>query len=133
MPIYDYLCVAGHRFDRLQSFSDASLTACEVCGKAVRRVLHAPAVHFKGKGFYSTDYGSSKGARKDGEGGGSESGDSSKTDSAKSDSAKSETSSGTGDSSSSSTEKSSSGGEAGSGGSKAATETKPPNKSTSSD
>jgi putative FmdB family regulatory protein len=57
MPIYDYLCTDGHRFDRLQSFSDDALTVCEVCGKPVRRVLHAPAVHFKGKGFYSTDYG----------------------------------------------------------------------------
>src|ERR1700710_79760 len=57
MPIYDYLCTEGHRFERLQSFSDDALTVCEVCGKAVHRVLHAPAVHFKGKGFYSTDYG----------------------------------------------------------------------------
>ena len=57
MPIYDYLCEAGHRFDRLQSFSDEPLQDCEVCGKAVHRVLHAPAVHFKGKGFYATDYG----------------------------------------------------------------------------
>jgi putative FmdB family regulatory protein len=57
MPIYDYLCTEGHRFDRLQSFSDEPLTACEVCAKPVHRVLHAPAVHFKGKGFYATDYG----------------------------------------------------------------------------
>jgi putative FmdB family regulatory protein len=57
MPIYDYLCTAGHRFERLQSFSDETLTVCEVCGKPVHRVLHAPAVHFKGKGFYATDYG----------------------------------------------------------------------------
>jgi putative FmdB family regulatory protein len=57
MPIYDYLCTEGHRFDRLQSFSDEALTVCEVCGKPVHRVLHAPAVHFKGKGFYATDYG----------------------------------------------------------------------------
>jgi putative FmdB family regulatory protein len=91
MPIYDYLCVAGHRFDRLQSFSDDTLTECEVCGKSVQRVLHAPAVHFKGKGFYSTDYGSAKAGRKDGaEGGGGDSsssnGDSgaSKSDSASS-------------------------------------------------
>jgi putative FmdB family regulatory protein len=57
MPIYDYLCTEGHRFERLQSFSDDALTECEVCGEPVHRVLHAPAVHFKGKGFYATDYG----------------------------------------------------------------------------
>ena len=97
MPIYDYLCVAGHRFDHLQSFSDDALTACEVCGKRVQRVLHAPAVHFKGKGFYSTDYGTAKAGRKDGaEGGGGDS-SSSNGDSApaKSDSASSNGSSGT--------------------------------------
>ena len=64
MPIYDYLCTEGHRFERMQSFSDDALTVCEVCGKPVHRVLHAPAVHFKGKGFYSTDYG--RGGKKGG-------------------------------------------------------------------
>jgi putative FmdB family regulatory protein len=75
MPIYDYLCTEGHRFERMQSFSDNALTVCEVCGKPVHRVLHAPAVHFKGKGFYSTDYGrkGANGAKPD-SGGGSESG-----------------------------------------------------------
>jgi putative FmdB family regulatory protein len=71
MPIYEYLCKDGHRFDRLQSFSDDALTVCEVCGKPVQRVLHAPAVHFKGKGFYATDYG--RGGKA---GGGDKSGDS---------------------------------------------------------
>ena len=71
MPIYEYLCTDGHRFDRLQSFSDDALTVCEVCGKPVQRVLHAPAVHFKGKGFYATDYG--RGGKA---GGGDKSGDS---------------------------------------------------------
>ena len=70
MPIYEYLCEAGHRFDRLQSFSDEPLQDCEVCGKAVHRVLHAPAVHFKGKGFYATDYGrGGKGEGRQGEAG----------------------------------------------------------------
>ena len=57
MPIYEYLCPDGHRFDVVQRFSDEPVTICEVCGKPVQRVLHAPAVHYKGKGFYSTDYG----------------------------------------------------------------------------
>ena len=98
MPIYDYLCVAGHRFDRLQSFSDETLTQCEVCGKRVQRVLHAPAVHFKGKGFYSTDYGTAKAGRKDGAEGGGGDGSSTNGDSApaKSDSASSNGDSGAG-------------------------------------
>lgn len=86
MPIYDYLCTDGHRFDRLQSFSDDALTVCEVCGKPVRRVLHAPAVHFKGKGFYSTDYGR---GGKAGGGDKSESGSSSSSDSGSKDSSES--------------------------------------------
>ena len=57
MPIYEYRCKKGHTFDVLQSMSDDPLTACEVCGAPVQKVLHAPAVHFKGSGFYNTDYG----------------------------------------------------------------------------
>jgi putative FmdB family regulatory protein len=86
MPIYDYLCTEGHRFERLQSFSDETLTVCEVCGKPVHRVLHAPAVHFKGKGFYSTDYGR---GGKAGGGDKSESGSSSSSDSGSKDSSSS--------------------------------------------
>ena len=57
MPIYEYRCEKGHSFDVMQSMSDDPLTACEVCGAPVQKVLHAPAVHFKGSGFYNTDYG----------------------------------------------------------------------------
>jgi putative FmdB family regulatory protein len=57
MPIYEYLCPDGHRFEVVQRFSDDPVELCEVCEKPVQRVLHAPAVHYKGKGFYSTDYG----------------------------------------------------------------------------
>src|SRR6476469_6779472 len=57
MPIYEYRCEKGHTFDVMQSMSDDPLTACEVCGAPVQKVLHAPAVHFKGSGFYNTDYG----------------------------------------------------------------------------
>jgi putative FmdB family regulatory protein len=57
MPIYEYRCTNGHTFDARQSMSDDPLTVCEVCGAPVQRVLHAPAVQFKGSGFYNTDYG----------------------------------------------------------------------------
>ena len=65
MPIYDYVCPDGHRFEVVQRFSDDPVAVCEVCGKPVQRVLHAPAVHYKGKGFYATDYGRRKGGNGD--------------------------------------------------------------------
>jgi putative FmdB family regulatory protein len=61
MPIYEYRCTKGHVFDRMQRFSDDPLSKCEVCGASAQRVMHAPAVHFKGSGFYNTDYGRKKG------------------------------------------------------------------------
>lgn len=69
MPIYEYRCPDGHRFEVLQSMSDDPVSVCEVCGKPVERVLHQIAVHFKGSGFYTTDYarkGSGKGASESG-------------------------------------------------------------------
>jgi putative FmdB family regulatory protein len=63
MPIYEYRCKKGHTFDVMQRFSDDALDTCEVCGAPAQRVLHAPAVHFKGSGFYNTDYGTKKRAR----------------------------------------------------------------------
>lgn len=57
MPVYEYRCSKGHRFEAIQSMSDAPLELCEVCGAPVQRVMHSPAVHFKGSGFYNTDYG----------------------------------------------------------------------------
>ena len=63
MPIYEYRCTKGHVFDRMQRFSDDPLSDCEVCGASAQRVMHAPAVHFKGSGFYNTDYGTKKRAR----------------------------------------------------------------------
>jgi putative FmdB family regulatory protein len=60
MPTYDYLCDNGHRFELVQRFSDDALDTCVECGAPCRRQLHAPAIHFKGSGFYSTDYGSKK-------------------------------------------------------------------------
>ena len=63
MPIYEYRCTKGHVFDTMQRFSDDPLNKCEVCGAPAQRVMHAPAVHFKGSGFYNTDYGTKKRAR----------------------------------------------------------------------
>src|SRR5438132_9236030 len=60
MPIYEYRRPDGTTFDVQQSFSDEPLTVDPETGVPVERVLHPPAVHFKGKGFYSTDYGSRK-------------------------------------------------------------------------
>jgi putative FmdB family regulatory protein len=58
MPIYEYRRPDGTTFEMQQSFSDEPLTKDPETGVPVERVLHPPAVHFKGKGFYSTDYGS---------------------------------------------------------------------------
>jgi len=63
MPIYEYKCKKGHVFDVMQSFSDEALTTCEVCGAPVQRVYHPVSVHFKGSGFYNTDYGTKRRAR----------------------------------------------------------------------
>jgi len=63
MPIYEYRCEKGHTFEVIQRMSDDALDACEVCSAPAMRVLHAPAVHFKGSGFYNTDYGTKKRAR----------------------------------------------------------------------
>ncbi|HEX5308728.1 MAG TPA: FmdB family zinc ribbon protein [Solirubrobacteraceae bacterium] len=60
MPIYEYRRPDGSTFELVQSFSDEPLTADPETGDPVQRVLHAPAVHFKGKGFYNTDYGTRK-------------------------------------------------------------------------
>jgi putative FmdB family regulatory protein len=56
MPTYEYRCSDGHTFEVFQSITEDPVTKCEVCGKPVERVLHPPAVHFKGSGFYTTDY-----------------------------------------------------------------------------
>ena len=60
MPIYEYRRPDGTTFEVQQSFSDDTLTVDPETGVPVERVLHAPAVHFKGKGFYNTDYGTRK-------------------------------------------------------------------------
>ena len=57
MPIYEYRCEKGHTFEVMQRMVDDPLTDCTVCGAPVQRVFHPVAVHFKGSGFYNTDYG----------------------------------------------------------------------------
>jgi putative FmdB family regulatory protein len=80
VPIYEYRCPNGHTFEVFQRMSDPPSESCETCGAApVEKVLYPVAVHFKGSGFYSTDYGrgSRKGAK---DGGGSEDSSSEKKD-----------------------------------------------------
>jgi putative FmdB family regulatory protein len=57
MPVYEYRCENGHTFEVTQRMSDDPVTKCTICGAPVQRVFHPVAVHFKGSGFYTTDYG----------------------------------------------------------------------------
>jgi putative FmdB family regulatory protein len=57
MPLYEYQCKKnGHRFERIQKFSDPHVKKCPECGSPVEQVISAPAVQFKGAGWYVTDY-----------------------------------------------------------------------------
>jgi putative FmdB family regulatory protein len=63
MPLYEYKCKkCGHRFEKIQKFSDPPLKKCPGCGGAVEQLLSAPAVQFKGSGWYVTDYAKKGGA-----------------------------------------------------------------------
>ena len=124
MPIYEYRCEKGHTFEVMQRMTDDPVSSCQTCSAPVQRVFHPVAVHFKGSGFYNTDYGTRKRSRElkeagegsgkatKGEGGSnsdsatSTKSESGKTDSSKSDSSKS--SSSTSDSSASASKSSSS-------------------------
>ena len=88
MPIYEYRCENGHNFEVIQSMSDDPVEVCEVCGAPVERVFHPVAVHFKGSGFYSTDYKtkSKESSSKDGDSSSSNDSSSSDSSSKKSDS-----------------------------------------------
>ena len=104
MPIYEYRCEQGHTFEVMQRMSDDPLVSCETCEAPVQRVFHPVAVHFKGSGFYNTDYGTrrrSRELRESGEGGSKDGGSAESSDSKKSDSkAKAESGAGKADSSS---------------------------------
>ena len=79
MPTYEYRCLNGHTFEVIQSMSDDPVETCEECGAPVERVFHPVAVHFKGSGFYTTDYKtkSTASSGKDGDSSSSDSGSSS--------------------------------------------------------
>jgi putative FmdB family regulatory protein len=78
MPIYEYRCERGHTFEVMQRMTDDPLELCEEHGAPVQRVFHPVAVHFKGSGFYNTDYGKKKsGAGSEGKEGKSDSASSS--------------------------------------------------------
>jgi putative FmdB family regulatory protein len=92
MPIYEYRCDNGHNVEVMQRMSDPPLTECTICGAPVQRVFHPVAIHFKGSGFYNTDYGKRKrgaAAREDG-GAKSDSASSSDSSSSSSDGSKSD-------------------------------------------
>lgn len=57
MPIYEYRCEQGHTFEVMQRMADDPISVCSTCDAPVERVFHPVAVHFKGSGFYTTDYG----------------------------------------------------------------------------
>lgn len=74
MPIYEYQCDdCGALIEAFQKMSDDPLTECETCGGPLRKVLHPVAIHFKGSGFYTTDYGKGSGRRTGGRDAGSDS------------------------------------------------------------
>ncbi|MFL5887320.1 MAG: FmdB family zinc ribbon protein [Thermoleophilaceae bacterium] len=83
MPVYEYRCERGHTFEVMQRMSDDPVTSCSTCEAPVQRVFHPVAVHFKGSGFYTTDYGK----KSKGSSGSSSSSDSSSDSSDSSDSA----------------------------------------------
>ena len=67
MPIYEYRCPNGHTFERFQSMTAPAPEQCDACGAApVELVLYPVAIHYKGSGFYTTDYGKGKAAKKEG-------------------------------------------------------------------
>jgi putative FmdB family regulatory protein len=104
MPIYEYKCPNGHLFEVFHGMTEPGPEVCEVCGASpLQTVLHPVAVHYKGSGFYSTDYGR-KGKKPVKEGSGSEG-------SSSSSGSDSSSSSGSDSSSSSSSSDSSGGGE----------------------
>ena len=56
MPLYEYECENGHRFEKIQKFSDPPVATCPTCGTPVHKLMSSPAIQFKGSGWYITDY-----------------------------------------------------------------------------
>jgi putative FmdB family regulatory protein len=94
VPIYEYKCDNGHVFDVMQKMAEEPLSECVECGAPAHRVLTAPAVHFKGSGFYNTDYGKRKGGGSNGSGSEGSSSESKSSDSSSSSDSGSSSSSG---------------------------------------
>lgn len=77
MPLYEYQCKkCGHRFEKIQKFSDKPVKKCPECGGPVEQMISAPAVQFKGSGWYVTDYAKKSAAPASSDGGSKESKDS---------------------------------------------------------
>jgi putative FmdB family regulatory protein len=108
MPIYEYRCENGHTFEVMQKMTDDPVSACSTCEAPVQRVFHPVAVHFKGKGFYNTDYGTKRRQRELERSGSGDGGDKPKSDTP----SKADSGSSSSGSSSSSSGTSSSGGDA---------------------
>jgi putative FmdB family regulatory protein len=69
MPLYEYQCKkCKHRFEKIQTYSDKPIKKCPECGGAVEKLLSAPAIQFKGSGWYVNDYAKKSGSASDGEG-----------------------------------------------------------------
>jgi len=91
MPLYEYECKkCGHRFEKIQKFSDKMVKKCPECGGAVEQMISAPAVQFKGSGWYVTDY--AKKSSSPGSAGGDSASKDKKDDKSKSDSGSKESS-----------------------------------------
>jgi putative FmdB family regulatory protein len=65
MPLYEYECERGHRFERIVKYSDPPIAVCPECGAAVHKLMSSPAIQFKGSGFYINDYARKGGESKD--------------------------------------------------------------------
>jgi putative FmdB family regulatory protein len=95
VPLYEYQCPKCGRFELIRKFSDEALTKCPTCGSDIQKLLSAPAIQFKGTGWYITDYAKSGKSEPKSDGGKSESSsksESSKSEGSKSDGGKSESS-----------------------------------------
>ena len=69
MPLYEYECANGHRFEKIQKFSDPPIEVCPTCGGHVHKLISSPAFHLKGSGWYVTDYAKKDSGKSDAESG----------------------------------------------------------------
>jgi putative FmdB family regulatory protein len=113
MPIYEYRCDNGHTFEVMQKMTDDPVSVCSTCEAPVQRVFHPVAVHFKGKGFYNTDYGTKRRNRELERSGKEGAGKTESSGSSSSESSESSSSSSSSESSSSSSSSESSGSSSG--------------------